>query len=237
MSTYKDLKDFTEKNNLTYENMALALTINGYKISQPTLTRFYRDQKTQSDELPRKLSNAFELVVRKQEMGILENHLKIAKQTLKTQKNDLYPIDDIGQLPVELIESDDSKQGRLDPKKEKDTVMKMASVGMSEENKEKVKNGFYDYWKRFLSKIPFAANAYALYLFVTKVDDIIRIAPAVGALLYFISPIDLIPDYIPFVGFVDDAAVIAAVCAYLDKEIEPYMDEAKSEIEKINKSP
>ena len=30
-----------------------------------------------------------------------------------------------------------------------------------------------------------------------------------GALLYFISPIDLIPDFIPILGFTDDAAVLA----------------------------
>lgn len=35
------------------------------------------------------------------------------------------------------------------------------------------------------------------------------IAAIVGALLYFISPIDLIPDFIPILGFTDDAAVLA----------------------------
>lgn len=32
-----------------------------------------------------------------------------------------------------------------------------------------------------------------------------------GALLYFISPVDLVPDYLPLVGFLDDVAVVAMV--------------------------
>jgi len=31
----------------------------------------------------------------------------------------------------------------------------------------------------------------------------------VGALLYVVSPIDLIPDFIPGIGLIDDAAVLA----------------------------
>ena len=33
----------------------------------------------------------------------------------------------------------------------------------------------------------------------------------VAAVIYFVSPIDLIPDFIPIVGYVDDAAVIGFV--------------------------
>lgn len=38
-------------------------------------------------------------------------------------------------------------------------------------------------------------------------------AIAIAALVYFISPIDAIPDVIPGAGFVDDAAAIAAAVA------------------------
>lgn len=36
------------------------------------------------------------------------------------------------------------------------------------------------------------------------------IAAIVGTLLYLLSPIDLIPDFIPVIGFLDDAAVLGA---------------------------
>ena len=34
---------------------------------------------------------------------------------------------------------------------------------------------------------------------------------AIGALIYFISPIDLIPDHIPVIGYLDDLAVLSLV--------------------------
>jgi uncharacterized membrane protein YkvA (DUF1232 family) len=40
----------------------------------------------------------------------------------------------------------------------------------------------------------------------------------VAALLYLISPIDLVPDFIPFAGWLDDVAVAGLVLSYLDKK-------------------
>lgn len=37
------------------------------------------------------------------------------------------------------------------------------------------------------------------------------IASLAAALLYFVSPLDLVPDWIPFAGLLDDAAVLGAV--------------------------
>lgn len=42
-------------------------------------------------------------------------------------------------------------------------------------------------------------------------------ALVVGALVYFIVPVDAIPDFTPIIGYVDDAAVIAAVIKTLGK--------------------
>lgn len=39
------------------------------------------------------------------------------------------------------------------------------------------------------------------------------VALAIGAIAYFVSPIDLIPDFIPIAGYLDDAAVIGFVIA------------------------
>ncbi|GAB1430382.1 hypothetical protein MASR2M18_12150 [Ignavibacteria bacterium] len=45
-----------------------------------------------------------------------------------------------------------------------------------------------------------------------------------AGLAYFVVPTDALPDIIPFVGFVDDAAVIGAVFRRLRNEIERYRE-------------
>lgn len=50
------------------------------------------------------------------------------------------------------------------------------------------------------------------------------IALAIGALIYFISPVDLIPDPIPVVGYVDDAAVIGFVVASIYTDLNTFRD-------------
>jgi uncharacterized membrane protein YkvA (DUF1232 family) len=45
---------------------------------------------------------------------------------------------------------------------------------------------------------------------------------AIAALLYFISPLDTIPDFLGAVGFTDDATVIFFVLTSMKKELERY---------------
>jgi len=42
------------------------------------------------------------------------------------------------------------------------------------------------------------------------------------AIIYFISPIDLIPDVIPVVGYIDDAAVIGFVWEAIEHDLKIY---------------
>lgn len=44
----------------------------------------------------------------------------------------------------------------------------------------------------------------------------------VSALIYFLSPIDLIPDTIPGIGYIDDAAVIAACLTMVQSDVDEY---------------
>ena len=48
------------------------------------------------------------------------------------------------------------------------------------------------------------------------------LAVIVASILYFISPLDLIPDFIPGVGYVDDAAVIAWVLRSIAEELDDF---------------
>lgn len=46
----------------------------------------------------------------------------------------------------------------------------------------------------------------------------------VGALIYFVNPADLIPDAIVGIGFLDDAAIIAAVVRALRSDVDAFLD-------------
>ena len=50
------------------------------------------------------------------------------------------------------------------------------------------------------------------------------IAMAVFALLYLLNPMDLIPDYIPVIGYVDDAAVIALAWKAISGDVRDYVE-------------
>ena len=50
-----------------------------------------------------------------------------------------------------------------------------------------------------------------------------KLIAAIGfAVAYLISPLDVIPDFLPIVGFVDDASVFALVVAGFSSDIEDY---------------
>lgn len=45
----------------------------------------------------------------------------------------------------------------------------------------------------------------------------------VVAIIYFVSPIDLIPDFIPFAGYIDDAAVIVFVLKQIKSDLDKFL--------------
>ena len=49
----------------------------------------------------------------------------------------------------------------------------------------------------------------------------------VGTLLYVLSPIDFIPDFIPVVGYLDDAAMLAVCLNFTRFDVEEYKKSRK----------
>ena len=48
------------------------------------------------------------------------------------------------------------------------------------------------------------------------------VAAISGALLYVLNPFDLVPDFLPMLGLLDDASVIAACLKLIDDDLEKY---------------
>ena len=68
---------------------------------------------------------------------------------------------------------------------------------------------FLDFALKLAGKVPFVPDAVAMYY--VMVDAKTPLKPrvlAAAALAYFVSPIDAIPDAIPVIGYLDDAAVV-----------------------------
>ena len=49
------------------------------------------------------------------------------------------------------------------------------------------------------------------------------IAAIIGTLLYVLSPVDFIPDLIPVVGYLDDAAMLALCARFTQFDVEEYL--------------
>ena len=52
----------------------------------------------------------------------------------------------------------------------------------------------------------------------------------VAAVIYFVTPLDLIPDFIPVAGFVDDLGVLVWVFNSFGEEIDQYLEWENSEV-------
>ena len=88
-----------------------------------------------------------------------------------------------------------------------------------------VEENLWEKLERVGKKISFAKDILALVKYMR--DPLVswhRKAIVVAALIYFISPIDTIPDFAPLVGYLDDLGVITAVLKFLGHELIPYYD-------------
>ncbi len=98
---------------------------------------------------------------------------------------------------------------------EDETIYRRQAHQVGEQFEEKL--------ERVGQKLRFAQDLIALFRYFMDANVAWqRKTVVVAALLYFISPIDAIPDLAPFVGYLDDFGVILAVTKYMSAELAPY---------------
>ncbi|WP_372708098.1 YkvA family protein [Brevundimonas sp.] len=102
-------------------------------------------------------------------------------------------------------------------------------------NEVRVQKGFWPKIRRTAARIPFARQVVSVW-YSARDPETPTAAKGImlGALAYFVLPIDAIPDIFAVVGFTDDAAVIAALIATLGTNIKRrHKDQADAALERL----
>ncbi|MFS8036915.1 YkvA family protein [Xanthobacter sp. AM11] len=89
-------------------------------------------------------------------------------------------------------------------------------------DEESVRRGFWRKLQGTAARIPFAQEATASYYAALDRETPLKVrATLLGALAYFVLPVDFAPDLFPLVGFTDDAAVLMAAMRLLSSHVHP----------------
>jgi uncharacterized membrane protein YkvA (DUF1232 family) len=96
-----------------------------------------------------------------------------------------------------------------------------------------------DFWRTLrwaVARIPFAEDLLAAYYcaFDQATPRHVQLA-LIGALAYFVMPVDAVPDVLPVLGFGDDAAVLAATLKLVSDHVRPeHRDAARDALDRLN---
>ncbi|WP_244510413.1 YkvA family protein [Microvirga guangxiensis] len=87
----------------------------------------------------------------------------------------------------------------------------MDAMRSATRDEEGLKRRFWEKLKRVAGKIPFAEDLLAAFYCATDAKTPSRVKLILlGAIAYFVFPMDAVSDFLPLLGFADDAAVLAA---------------------------
>jgi uncharacterized membrane protein YkvA (DUF1232 family) len=86
-----------------------------------------------------------------------------------------------------------------------------------------VRQNFTEKVARLNRRLRIVGDTIALFRYMTDPDvHWAKKSVVVAALIYFIIPVDSIPDIAPIVGYLDDAGVVTAAVKFLGKQLRPY---------------
>ncbi len=94
-------------------------------------------------------------------------------------------------------------------------------------NEERLRRSFWAKAKRGAAGLPFAEDLLAAYYCAFDRSTPLQVkASLLGALAYFVLPFDVIPDFLPMLGYTDDAAVLATAIRLVAAHILPHHRDA-----------
>ncbi len=86
-----------------------------------------------------------------------------------------------------------------------------------------VRQGFRSKLRATIGRVPFVEDAVtAFYCAVDAGTPLYVKAVLMGAIAYFITPTDVIPDFIATLGYTDDAAVLMAAIKAVGSNLKPH---------------
>jgi len=102
-------------------------------------------------------------------------------------------------------------------------------------DRSRVERGFWTKVRRTLGRVPFVEEAVAAYFCAIDRSTPLQVkAILMGALAYFVVPVDMIPDFIAAFGFTDDAAVFYAALRIVAPHIKDrHRDRAREALDAV----
>lgn len=86
----------------------------------------------------------------------------------------------------------------------------------------RVRRGFWRKLARVAGRVPFAEEAATGWFCAVDPETPARVKAAlIAALAYFVTPTDLVPDFIAGLGFTDDASVVMATLGLVAAYVKP----------------
>jgi uncharacterized membrane protein YkvA (DUF1232 family) len=103
---------------------------------------------------------------------------------------------------------------------------------------ERVRREFWQKARRVAAGLPFAEDLLAAYYCGFDRATPVQVKAAlVGALAYFVLPVDAMPDVLPFLGFTDDAAVLLTALRMVGAHMRPeHRDAARAALARMKAS-
>jgi uncharacterized membrane protein YkvA (DUF1232 family) len=94
--------------------------------------------------------------------------------------------------------------------------------GHAAEDEATVRRGFWRKVKRVAANLPFVEDLLAAYYCAFDRQTPMQVKAALlGALAYFVLPFEAVPDMLPFLGYTDDAAVLATAVRMVAAHMRP----------------